>query len=195
MPESDAALVARARDGDESAYGELVRRHLGRAHALAFRILREREDARDVTQDAFVRAWRALPRFEGRSEFGTWLLRIVTNLALNRIRRDRLRAARPLEDVPEVQDPSAAIEQTGGALGRRIAAAINALPPVQRSVFILRFQEQLSVKETAERVGCSEGAVKASCFHAIRKLRAALAELADTVVPADVDEATSKELS
>ena len=67
------------------------------------------------------------------------------------------------------------------ALGRRVAAAIDGLPPVQRSTFILRFQEELSVKETAQRMGCSEGAVKASAFHAIRKLRAALGDVAELV--------------
>ncbi len=191
MPEPDAALVARAQAGDEAAFGELVRRHLDRAHAVAFRILREREDARDVTQDAFVRAWRALPRFEGRSEFGTWLTRIVTNLALNRVRRDRMRTAASIDEMGDLRDPTAGQPRGGAMAERRIAEAIAALPPVQRAVFVMRFQEDLSVKETAERLGCSEGAVKASSFHAIRKLRVALADLADEdmpVLPAVKDE-------
>ncbi len=191
MTESDADLVARAQEGDEVAFGELVRRHLDRAHAVAYRILRDREDARDVVQDGFVRAWKALPGFEGRSQFGTWLVRIITNLALNRAQRDRLRGAPSLDDIGEVSAPADAGLGGGVALGRRVAEAIDGLPPVQRSTFILRFQEDLSVKETAERLGCSEGAVKASAFHAIRKLRTALGDLADLVgaPAADVEEA------
>lgn len=191
MTESDADLVARAQTGDALAFSELVRRHLDRAHAVAYRILRDREDARDVVQDGFVRAWKALPGFEGRSQFGTWLVRIVTNLALNRAQRDKLRGAPSLDDIGELASPVQAGHGGGVALAKRVADAIDGLPPVQRSTFILRFQEDLSVKETAERLGCSEGAVKASAFHAIRKLRAALGDLADLVgAPApDVEEA------
>ncbi len=187
MTDSDADLVVQAQAGDELAFSELVRRHLDRAHAVAYRILRDREDARDVVQDGFVRAWKALPGFEGRSQFGTWLVRIITNLALNRAQRDKLRGAPSLEDVAEPVAP--AVDGAGGgvALGRRVAQAIDGLPPVQRSTFILRFQEDLSVKETAERLGCSEGAVKASAFHAIRKLRTALGDLAGLVGAAAPD--------
>ena len=181
MTDSDADLVARAQGGDDLAFGELVRRHVDRAHAVAYRILRDREDARDVVQDGFVRAWKALPGFEGRSQFGTWLIRIITNLALNRAQRDKLRTAPSLDDIGEPAAPDAATAGGGAALGRRVAAAIDDLPPVQRSTFILRFQEELSVKETAQRLGCSEGAVKASAFHAIRKLRAALGDVAELV--------------
>ncbi len=178
-PETDAVLVARAKAGDEPAFGTLVERHLERAYAVAFRILREREDARDAAQEAFLRAWRALPGFEGRSAFGTWLVRIVTNIALNRARRDRLRRAVPLDELGEREDPAAGAARGGGALEHRVAAAVSALPPLQRAVFVMRFHEELSVKETADRMGVSEGTVKASTFHAIRKLRVALADVAD----------------
>jgi RNA polymerase sigma-70 factor (ECF subfamily) len=181
MPSEDVLLVQRAQAGDVSAYDELVRRHLDRAHAVAFRILRDREDARDVAQDAFVRAWRALPRFEGRSEFSTWLQRIVTNLAINRLQRDRLRSATSIDDLLHLRDPREAAPVENTTTTRRVAEAIAALPPAQRTAFVLRFQEDLSVKETAERMGVSEGAVKASAFHAIRKLRTALADLAPEI--------------
>ena len=181
MTDTDADLVALAQAGDEAAFGELVHRHLDRAHAVAYRILREREDARDVVQEGFVRAWKALPGFEGRAQFGTWLVRIITNLALNRAQRDKLRHAPSLDEVGDMPSPDVPGSGGGAALGQRVADAIDGLPPVQRITFILRFQEDLSVKETAERLGCSEGAVKASAFHAIRKLRTALGDLADLV--------------
>ncbi len=179
MTDTDADLVALAQTGDQVAFGELVHRHLDRAHAVAYRILRDREDARDVVQDSFLRAWKALPAFEGRAQFGTWLVRIITNLALNRAQRDKLRHAPSLDDIGDPPAPAIAGAGGGASLGRRIAEAIDHLPPVQRATFVLRFQEDLSVKETANRLGCSEGAVKASAFHAIRKLRAALGDLAD----------------
>ncbi len=187
MSPNDEALVQRAQAGDAAAFDELVRRHLDRAHAVAFRILRDREDAHDVTQDAFIRAWRALPRFEGRSQFGTWLLRIVTNLSINRLQRDRLRRATSIDDLLHLRDPREAAPIENTTTSRRVAEAISALPPAQRTVFVLRFQEDLSVKETADRIGVSEGAVKANSFHAIRKLRAALADLAPEMDDLDLE--------
>src|SRR5258706_4243277 len=100
MDGSDVSLVARARDGDDDAFRELVARHGRNVFRLSYRLTGNEEDAEDVVQESFLKAYRSLPRFEGKSEFGSWLYRITTNCALDAIRRrERLRAGtRPMSE-------------------------------------------------------------------------------------------------
>ena len=124
----ERALVAEAKAGSEVAFEKLYRMHVGRVHGLCLRMTANRERAEDCTQEAFIQAWRALPRFEGRSGFGTWLHRIAVNavLAQGRRRREETGVDAPVDDMLEfVADP--ATGEAGGDLD--IEAAIAALPP------------------------------------------------------------------
>ena len=185
----DRCLVERARQGEHEAFGTLVRRHQDRAFNLAYQIVRNREDALDIAQEAFAKAYTSLPAFKGDAAFGTWLHRIVVNLAIDTLRRRRRGSEAsyddsrgipedPEADVPAPDDPAAAVEakQTRALLVR----GIGQLPPAQRAVLILREIEGLSYEEIARSVGCSLGTVMSRLFYARRKLQQALkAHLAD----------------
>lgn len=171
----DAALVARARDDDDvAAFEELVHRHRDRAYRVALRITRHPGDAEDIAQEALVRAWRGLPDFRGDARFSTWLFRIVTNLALNRVARRREHAS---DEVPEPAEPTldpAARTEDAERLGAALAA-LETLTPDQRACYVLREIEGLSYDELAEVLGISVASVKGRLFRARQELTAALA--------------------
>lgn len=187
--QDDRDLVERARRGDREAFGALVRCYQDRAFNLAYQMLRNREEALDVAQEAFARAYASLPTFKGESSFTTWLHRIVVNLGIDSLRRtqrsgtvayDDTRAT-PEEgegDLPAVDDPAAALEmkQVRDLLARGIAR----LPAAQRAVLLLREVEGLSYEEISRLVGCNLGTVMSRLFYARRRLRQVLkAHLAD----------------
>ncbi len=173
-------LVRRLKAGDEKAFEELVATYQERVYRVAWRVVRDDETAEDVAQEAFVRVFRHVHRFEERSSLYTWIYRITVNIALNRLRRDKFRQMVPLGDLqwedrsPESDPSHAAMSEE---LSHRVDAAVKALPDKQRAVFTLRFFEGMSHKEIAEVVGCSEGTSKANYFHAVRKLRKLLGDL------------------
>lgn len=173
-------FVERLKAGDERAFEELVEEYRERVHRVAWRILRDDEDAEDVAQEAFIKVFRNIGRFEGRSSLYTWIYRITVNIALNRIKRDKFRRMVPLGDMirgdprPQSNPARAAI---GSEIAERIDQAVKLLPDKQRAVFTLKFYEELSHREIADIVGCSEGTSKANYFHAIRKLRRLLEDL------------------
>jgi RNA polymerase sigma-70 factor (ECF subfamily) len=187
--QDDRDLVERGRRGDREAFGALVRRYQDRAFNLAYQMLRNREEALDVAQEAFARAYASLPTFKGESSFTTWLHRIVVNLGIDSLRRtqrsgtttyDDTRAT-PEEgegDLPAVDDPAAALEmkQVRDLLARGMAR----LPAAQRAVLLLREVEGLSYEEISRLVGCNLGTVMSRLFYARRRLRQVLkAHLAD----------------
>jgi RNA polymerase sigma-70 factor (ECF subfamily) len=170
--ESDAELVARARRGDEAAFEQLVLRHQRYAFNLAYRVIGNYAEAEDVTQEAFVRAWRGLPGFWGQARFATWLYRIVYNLCLNRLPRLRreLLQAEPLEeaavnpapappDVFEVQERLAFLHDE-----------LNRLPAKYRLVLTLRYLQDLSYAEIAAALDVPMGTVKTHLHRARRLL-------------------------
>ena len=173
-------LVERLKAGDERAFEELVEQYRERVHRVAWRILRDDEDAEDVAQEAFIKVFKNIGRFEGRSSLYTWVYRITVNIALNKIKRDKFRRMVPLGDMirgdtrPQSDPARAAISSE---IATRIDEAVKLLPDKQRAVFTLKFYEELSHREIAEIVGCSEGTSKANYFHAIRKLRKLLEDL------------------
>ncbi len=173
-------MVLRLKAGDERAFEELVTQYQERVHRVAWRILRDDESAEDAAQEAFIKVYRHIGRFEGRSSLYTWIYRITVNIALNKLKRDRFRQMLPLGDIarPERRpefDPARMAQSS--EITERITQAVATLPEKQRAVFTLKFYEGLSHNEIADIVGCSEGTSKANYFHAVRKLRRLLEDL------------------
>lgn len=167
---TDETLVKRAKRGDDSAFGQLMKRYQSRIYRLARRMTETDEDAEDVVQEAFVKAFRSLRGFKEESRFSTWLYRITVNLALMKLRRHRPELVsldqpistsegmmqRELED--EGTDPLERLLERESA--EILDAAVEALPPTYRAVFVLRHVEGLSTEETAKILGISVPAVK-----------------------------------
>ncbi|MGE0452658.1 MAG: RNA polymerase sigma factor [Vicinamibacteria bacterium] len=183
MAENDAADVARAKAGDEGAFRALVERHGRAVFRLALRMTGNEQDAEDVVQEAFLKAYRRIGQFEDRAAFGSWLHRIAANCAY-----DLLRArARKREDAADgdasgadrldgfaAETPSADRAVLSGQISRRLRAALARLSPQERAAFTLRHFEERPIREIGELLGLDEGAAKHSVFRAVRKLREAL---------------------
>ncbi len=168
----ELALLDRLRAGDGDAFELVIQRYGGRLLAVARRLLRDEEDARDAVQDAMISACRGLGRFEGGAQLGTWLHRIVVNAALMRLRTRRRRPEMPIEDLLPRFDgeghhlprPERALfpdEQTErNELRRMVRAAVEQLPEGYREVYLLRDIDELSTEETAAALGITPNAVK-----------------------------------
>ena len=186
MSSEDSELVERCRAGDLSAFEPLVEKYRQRVWRLAFQLLRDREEAWDVAQEAFVRAYQSLPTFRGQSAFYTWVFRIVVNLATDR-QRQRGARARALggEPVPEeewertVPDPGAGPESlaTRAEERDRIRRALDSLPPNHRTIIMLSDIEELTYREIAELLGIPMGTVMSRLHNARKRLRALLGPL------------------
>ncbi|MPY87250.1 MAG: sigma-70 family RNA polymerase sigma factor [Luteitalea sp.] len=168
----EPALVRAARAGDRRAFDQLVERHQRIVYAACYRFVGNQEDARDLTQDVFVRAYRAIARFKGKSAFSTWLHRIAVNTSLNHlaVRRREYEASEPERRV----DESATAPDAGLVAAERahlVRAAIARLPPMQRATLILRLYRELTHEEIAHILGNSVGASKANLFHALNNVR------------------------
>lgn len=170
---AEVLLLERARAGHEDAFRILVERHRGRAYGLALRITRSATDAEDAAQEAFVRAWLALPRFRGEASFGTWLHRIVARRALDRSIEARRREAREtsLEAARELADEAGGERDT--LLARRLERLMDRLSAPQRAVVALFYQEDQSVEHIADALGIPENTVKTHLSRARAALREA----------------------
>ena len=186
MSDDDRALVERSQAGDLAAFERLVEKYRERAYRLAARVLGDPEEALDVAQEAFVKAYQALPRFKGQSAFYTWLFRIVMNLALDRHRQRaaRHRAFGSEQVPPEEWERTAADEapdaaQTAASAEDRakITRALDALPEHHRAIIILSDIEGLSYREIAHVLGCPLGTVMSRLHNARKRLRAILGPL------------------
>lgn len=184
--EGDLVLVNAARAGDVQAFGELVKRYDRQVFRVVRPMTESPQEAEDVVQEAFVRAFCNIKNFEGRSAFSTWLIRIAVNEALGRIRHRQkfplspLEFAAPDEDaVMELQiaSPSASPEEVCGEheIRRALARAVHRLRPRLRAVFVLRDVQGLSAQETAEILSITVGTVKARLFRARQRMRQMLA--------------------
>jgi RNA polymerase sigma-70 factor (ECF subfamily) len=173
VKEGDAELVARARQGDEAAFEQLVLRHQRYVFNLAYRVLGDYAEAEDVTQEAFVRVWRGLSGFRGQARFTTWLYRIVHNLCLNRLpglRRELLQTE-PLEEVLANPDPSPADLFDVRERLAFLHAQLDRLPEKYRLVLTLRYLQHLSYAEVAAALDVPMGTVKTHIHRARRLLR------------------------
>jgi len=178
---TDEELVLLARQGDPDAFDQLVARHQSAVYRAALAALRVREDAEEVAQDAFIRAWRALDRFRGESSFRTWILRITWNRAISKRRglAGWFRRATPIDDVaePAAADDSQHAAVQNAELHAQIVSAIHALSPKLRDALLLAQSGDYQYDEIARMLGVPLGTVKWRISEARRKVREALAAL------------------
>ena len=181
MPDTEAYLIQRAQKGDQDAFATLVNEHQRYVYNLALRVLRDENEALDLTQETFVRAWTALPNFRGQSQFRTWLYRIATNLCYNRLPGLRRSLADlgddVLADLPESGHMPAtpAREFEANETRKHLHQAIDGLEPNYKTLIVMRYQQELSYEEIASILNLPLGTVKTGLFRAKEKLRLALA--------------------
>ena len=168
-------LVTAARDGDRSAFDELVRRTSADAYTLAYRLTGNEEDARDVVQDAYLRAWKGLKKFRGDAAFTTWLYRITANCANTALTRRAKHRHEDIDDQLGLADERPSSDPEGRAADEadrlQVAAAVEALPPRLRAVVVLRDVYDLPHEAIAEELGITEAAAKVRLHRARKKLR------------------------
>ena len=182
-----AAALARARQGDSEAFRALVELHAKAAFSLAYRLTGDERDAEDVVQESFIRAYRQLGRFESRSNFGTWLHRIVVNCSMDALRsrhaRREERAVEPSADLAVVVPsggPSPERLARSQEIRRRVEASMDMLTPQERAAFTLRHWEGRSIDDIGKALGLQTSAAKHAVFRAVKKVRAALEPLRGT---------------
>lgn len=188
MSESETALVQRAQKGDHDAFAALVDANQQYVYNLALRVVKDENEALDLAQETFVRAWTALPNFKGQSQFRTWLYRIVTNLCYNRLPNLR-RSLNDLgddvmEDIPEPGFNSPAKEFESNETRNHLHQAMENLDENYRLLISLRYQNELSYEEIASTLNLPLGTVKTGIFRAKAQLRNALANLEDSWITA-----------
>lgn len=183
MPETDAAAVARARGGDSEAFRLLVERHSRSVYKVAFRITGRAEDAEDVVQETFLKAYRQLDRFEERASFGTWLHRIAWNCSVDLLRsrpkREQAEEAETLDQLGSISQASAGAPSPERLMASvqvsdRVKEAMGRLSALERAAFVMRHYEGRTIDEISKALAIRENAAKHSIFRAVRKMRVAL---------------------
>ncbi len=184
----DQTLILQCRAGDQAAFRELVKRYQQKAYGIAFSMLRDADDAMDVTQEAFIKVHRYLDNFKGSSSFYTWLYRITVNLCIDHIRKNKKAQTVEYEDamdhdegqggelLPSTMDMDPARNLDRRELREMIDRALERLSPTHRAVILMREVEGLSYKEMAEVMEVSMGTIMSRLFHARRRMQAALLE-------------------
>jgi RNA polymerase sigma-70 factor (ECF subfamily) len=170
-----AAVVERAKQGDGEAFAEVIRHCDPGLRALAFRLLGDRDRMEDALQEAYVKAFRALPRFRGNSKLGTWLYRIVYNACLDELERSRRVIHLPLAEVADPPETRASVAETV-ANRRELAEALSALPPEDRAAVLLVDAQSFDYREAGAVLGVPEGTIASRLNRARAALRRALDE-------------------
>ena len=175
MPRSEADLIAAAQDGDRESFDDLVRASYADTYTLAYRLTGNEEDARDVSQEAYLRAYRAIGRFRGDAQFSTWMYRITANCAATYLGRRSRHRHDVLDDTVPVADPRTdhdpQLRADASDLRDRLALALDELPPRLRAVVVLRDLYDLPHESIAAELGISESAAKVRLHRARNKLR------------------------
>jgi RNA polymerase sigma-70 factor (ECF subfamily) len=183
----DQTLVRAAQRGDMVAFEELVARHRDKIYARAYSMMRNEEEAIDLSQEAWVKGWQRLKQFQGESSFGTWLTRIVINLCLDQLRKHKRQRTESIEAMTEesggverqmpviTTNPTAGLER--GELRQRIDRALGQLSHEHRTALVLHEFEEMEYTEIARTMGCSIGTVMSRLFYARRKMAVLLGDL------------------
>ncbi len=183
MPWTDEELVARSRSGDAESFNELISRWERPIYALAYRVIGREEDARDVTQETFLRAFRGLAAFKGQAKFSSWLYRIALNLCRDWIRRKKRSPMATLPEDVELEDlasdtgPTETVEDlvSRRELSELVEAAMARLPEEQRTAIILKEYHGMTFQEIADLQGCPLSTVKTRLYQGLSVLRRDLA--------------------
>lgn len=187
---ADKDLALALQKGDDGAFDEMVRRFHGRVYAVAYRLTGNREDALDVAQDAFLKAYRKIGSWRPTGGFLPWLLRLTRNQAIDHLRRRKRRRQEPLDETFQQATEGAPVEPWTMSTDRavhakeideRVRSALVKLSPTQSMVFMLRHYEGMALAEIAEELGCTVGSVKVHLFRALKKMRVELADLHENV--------------
>jgi RNA polymerase sigma-70 factor (ECF subfamily) len=179
MTRTDEELVARAQGGDVDSFNQLIVRWERPIYALAYRVIGKEEDARDVCQDAFLRAYRALPGFKGQAKFSSWLYRIALNLCRDWIRRQRRAPVSQMPedtDVTELASEAGPVESIEDLVARRVLSAVveeamALLPEEQRTAIVLKEYHGMTFQEIADLQGCPLSTVKTRLYQGLSVLR------------------------
>ncbi len=189
MELSDSVAVAQARAGDSGAFRLLVERHSRNLFRLAFRMTGHEQDAEDIVQETFLRAYRQLAKFDDRASFGTWLYRIAANCSLDLIRARKRRATQNEPADEDAADPMQSVPDPGPApdrlamsveVERKVAEVLDGLSEMERTAFVLRHYEGMCIDDIGRTLGVQSNAAKHSVFRAVQKLRRALEPLVGT---------------
>ena len=182
--ENESALIRRAQKGEQDAFAALVDEHQRYVYNLALRLVKDENEALDLSQETFVRAWTALPNFRGQSQFRTWLYRITTNLCYNRLPNLR-RSLNDLgddvmEEIPEINFDNPAYQFESSETRIHLYKAIDELDDNYKLLITLRYQNELSYEEIASTLNLPLGTVKTGIFRAKEQLRKSLARLEES---------------
>ena len=172
-------IIAKAKEGDLRAFKKLVESYKRKVYVIAYDILKVHEDAEDVSQEVFLKLHRSLKDFRGEAKFSSWLYRIVVNISLNHRRKSKGKIYEDIEEkatvlIDEERDVLTDVKRS--EINEKIEEALNVLSEKQRTTFILRHYEQLSLEEIAHAMECSVGTVKSQLFRALQKLQNSLAQ-------------------
>jgi len=187
----DKTLVARVQEGDERAFRALFERYHRRAYAVAYGVVKNKQDAMDIVQDGFVKVHRHIGKFQGSSSFYTWLYRIIMNLSIDHVRRRKNAKGVEYDDavgreadevagdgtlLPRILDANPSKTVIRRELLERIQVALDELPEYHRAVIVLREIEGLSYEEMSQALGVPKGTIMSRLFHARKKMQAALSD-------------------
>lgn len=168
---ADEQLIDLSLAGTVAAFEELVKRHQRQIYALALKMVKNHDDASDIAQDVFLKAYEVLGTFQKKSSFHTWLYRIAVNFCINHLRRDKAKYHVELEPQHAVETPMMLENMDSTEIQDELQQAIDNLPEKQQTTVLLRVCDGLPYKEIAQILGCSIGTVKANYFHAVKNLR------------------------
>lgn len=183
MALSDTELIQKAQTGDTSAFEELVFRYDKRVLSIALKYVKDKDEAKDIYQEVFIRVFKSLKNFQFRSEFSTWLFRITTNVCLTFSSRNNKRINVPINDEFDAEQPEAVVLEaehnsyspekiySGTEINERINSAVDTLSPKQKMIFLMKHFEGFKLREIAVMMDCQEGTVKKYLFEANHKMR------------------------
>ena len=183
LPTDEKELVERFQNGEQEVFNELVIKYQGRIYNLVYKYVPNAETAKDLSQEIFIKAYRALPNFKRQSAFYSWLYRIAVNLCIDFIRQQKRGQPLSFDDLPAGSNDEVALNDVNPLppdqietkeLGQIIVQAVQQLPPKQQHVFNLRYHDGLQLKEIAAQLDRSEGTIKAHLHHAHKRLRTLL---------------------